>query len=248
MCFKDPEFWKWVQSWYTQNSKISYQSVPIGSTIPFAGSTAPCGWLPCYGQEVSRMSYPHLFEVIGITYGAGDGFSTFNVPNLRDRFVLGVGNNALGTRAGSPTATPMGTVEDHILTVDEMPAHTHVIEVQTQAHSHNFTPIPHTHRLSMDPHTHVGTADVVSGAAGTDGVAGAVSGLTTSVDINIAETTSTGLIQSMSADGTVEEATQRVAATAQNTGGDQGHNHVFTGTEMRIIPPFLALNYIIRAI
>lgn len=56
-----------------------------GIVLPFAGSTAPSGWLRCDGAAVSRTTYAKLFAVIGTTYGAGDGSTTFNLPNLQDR-------------------------------------------------------------------------------------------------------------------------------------------------------------------
>ena len=81
--------------------------VPSGSVIPFAGSTAPQGYLLCDGREVSRTDYPYLFDVIGTTYGEGDGNTTFNLPNLQDKFIEGAGTNAVGTEmsAGLPNIT-----------------------------------------------------------------------------------------------------------------------------------------------
>ena len=81
--------------------------VPSGSVIPFAGSTAPQGYLLCDGREVSRTDYPYLFDVIGTTYGEGDGNTTFNLPNLQDKFIEGAGTNAVGTvkSAGLPNIT-----------------------------------------------------------------------------------------------------------------------------------------------
>ena len=82
--------------------------VPSGSVIPFAGSTAPVGFLLCDGSEVSRTDYPYLFDVIGTTYGEGDGNTTFNLPNLQDKFIEGASNtNAVGTEmsAGLPEIT-----------------------------------------------------------------------------------------------------------------------------------------------
>ena len=63
--------------------------MPTGSIIPFAGKTAPEGWLFCQGQAVSRTTYAQLFAVIGTTYGSGDGSTTFNVPDLRGRVAVG---------------------------------------------------------------------------------------------------------------------------------------------------------------
>ena len=81
--------------------------VPSGAVIPFAGSTAPQGYLLCDGREVSRTDYPYLFDAIGTTYGEGDGNTTFNLPNLQDKFIEGAGTNAVGTEmsAGLPNIT-----------------------------------------------------------------------------------------------------------------------------------------------
>jgi microcystin-dependent protein len=63
-----------------------------GAVVPFAGATAPAGYLLCFGQAVSRTAYPGLFAVCGTTYGAGDGSTTFNLPDLRGTAVAGLDN------------------------------------------------------------------------------------------------------------------------------------------------------------
>jgi microcystin-dependent protein len=63
--------------------------VPVGAVMPFAGATAPSGWLFCYGQAVSRSVYARLFTAISTTYGTGDGSSTFNLPDMRGRVIAG---------------------------------------------------------------------------------------------------------------------------------------------------------------
>ena len=72
-------------------------AVPVGCVFPYAGSTAPTGWLFCNGQAVSRTVESQLFAVLGTTYGAGNGTTTFNIPDLRSRVVMGKDT------AGSPT-------------------------------------------------------------------------------------------------------------------------------------------------
>lgn len=62
---------------------------PPGAVTAFAGSTAPTGWLECNGAAVSRSTYASLYSVIGTTYGAGDGSTTFNLPDLRGEFIRG---------------------------------------------------------------------------------------------------------------------------------------------------------------
>lgn len=68
--------------------------VPTGGILPYAGATAPANYLLCNGAAVSRGTYPALFALISTTYGAGDGSTTFNVPNLSGRFPLGYAADA----------------------------------------------------------------------------------------------------------------------------------------------------------
>ena len=70
-----------------------------GEVKPFAGGTAPKGYLLCFGQAISRTAYAGLFAVLGTTYGAGDGSTTFNLPDLRSVVVGGLGNMG-GTERG----------------------------------------------------------------------------------------------------------------------------------------------------
>ena len=72
---------------------------PAGMISPFGNSTAPSGWLQCNGAAVSRTTYSDLFAAIGIVYGAGDGTTTFNVPEIRGEFVR-AWDNARGVDSG----------------------------------------------------------------------------------------------------------------------------------------------------
>lgn len=110
--------------------------VPAGSVSAYAGSTAPAGWLLCFGQAVSRSTYADLFAVIATTYGAGDGSTTFNLPDLRGRVAVGKDNmggsaaNRITSGGSGITGTTLGAAggtQTHTLTTAEMPAHTHSI-------------------------------------------------------------------------------------------------------------------------
>ena len=75
---------------------------PPGVIVPYGGATAPAGWLLCDGRAVSRTTYADLFAVIGTTYGAGNGSTTFTLPDLRGRVAAGANaSNALASRAGA---------------------------------------------------------------------------------------------------------------------------------------------------
>ena len=69
-------------------------SSPTGTIQAFASSNTPTGWLLCDGSAISRSTYSELFAVIGTTYGAGDGSTTFNLPNLFNRMIVGAGSSS----------------------------------------------------------------------------------------------------------------------------------------------------------
>lgn len=69
---------------------------PIGSVMQFAGSSAPGGFLICNGAAISRTTFAALFSVIGVTYGAGDGSTTFNIPDFREFAPVGIGQSDKG--------------------------------------------------------------------------------------------------------------------------------------------------------
>jgi microcystin-dependent protein len=88
--------------------------VPPGAVMPFAMNAAPSGWLPANGGAVSRTVFAPLFAAIGTTYGAGDGSTTFALPDLRGYFVRGSGTNAAdGTASGTFGERQQDAFKDH---------------------------------------------------------------------------------------------------------------------------------------
>jgi microcystin-dependent protein len=118
------------------NDNFAYllaRSVPPGTVLPFAGppSKIPAGYLPCDGVPVSRSTYSDLFAAIGESWGNGDNVSTFNVPDLRGRFMRGVDNGAdndLDADSRTPIATG-GNAGDAVgsLQEDDLANHSHPV-------------------------------------------------------------------------------------------------------------------------
>lgn len=92
--------------------------VPTGVIVPFGAAVAPSGWLFCDGSLISRATFATLFATIGTSYGVGDGVNTFQLPDLRQRFPLGLAasgtGNALGATGGSI---------DHVHNLDTATSH-----------------------------------------------------------------------------------------------------------------------------
>lgn len=96
---------------------------PAGAVMFYAGSSAPSGYFLCDGSAVSRITYSALFTAISTTYGAGDGSTTFNLPNMK-------GKNPIGRDAAQTEFDALGETggeKTHTLTTNEMPAHTHAL-------------------------------------------------------------------------------------------------------------------------
>ena len=105
------------------NPTITGDTLPIGTMILWSGTTTPQNWLLCDGREISRETYSELFAAIGTIWGAGDGSTSFNLPNYTDRFPLGAGGDVdLAETGGEKNVT---------LTLSQMPRHSHQQSIPT---------------------------------------------------------------------------------------------------------------------
>jgi microcystin-dependent protein len=104
--------------------------VNTGLIIPWTAASIPSGFLECDGTAVNRTTYADLFAIISTTYGVGDGTTTFNLPDLRDRTVVNKSNNKnLAQTGGANTVTQTGNVGGNVgnttLSTAQIAAHTH---------------------------------------------------------------------------------------------------------------------------
>jgi microcystin-dependent protein len=98
---------------------------PTGSMVAWGTDSAPTGWLLCDGTAVSRTTYAALFSIISTTYGVGDNSTTFNLPNIKGKVI--VGKDSAQTEFDALAKT--GGAKTHTLSETEIPAHTHTVNV-----------------------------------------------------------------------------------------------------------------------
>jgi microcystin-dependent protein len=133
--------------------------VPTGGMLMWGTSSAPTGYLLCNGSAVSRSTYSALFAVLGTAYGAGDGSTTFNLPDFRDRFPVGAGT--------SYSANSQGGSKDAIVV-----SHTHT---GTTDNPGNFI------TGSADTNIQGGGGSVMAGASGAFSLTGSASSVAAAI-------------------------------------------------------------------
>jgi microcystin-dependent protein len=126
------------------SDKTSETKTVIGSVQMYSGAADPdLPWLFCNGTAVPRKQFPRLFALIGVKYGAGDGVTTFNLPDYQNRVPMGTnGPDSLGKFGGSSSQT---------LTVNELPAHSHQAGSLGTENAGS-----HTHQINDPGHDHGG--------------------------------------------------------------------------------------------
>ena len=232
---------------------------PVGTIMPFVGTTAPTGWLPCNGGEYSSTTYPKLSALCGTKFGTAAA-GNFKVPNLRGRSIAGLDSS----QTEFDTVGKSGGVKTVTLTTSNMPSHTH----NTGDHSHtasgsvtiNTGGGAHTHAFSgtasgttsnaSDPHVHDTKAAVRNDFNRTGGGSGLVS------QNGGQDTSSQGAAHthtfSASVSGTTGATTDShshggsVSITVDN-GGATTTSASGSGTGFSVLNPYVTLNHIIRA-
>ncbi|WP_321533134.1 tail fiber protein [uncultured Desulfuromonas sp.] len=120
----------------------------IGMIMMWSGSFAPKGWLFCHGQRIPINEYQSLFSLIGTTYG-GDGYSTFQLPDLRGRVPLGAGTSPQGGQYSQGEAGG-DAVQNLALSVNNLPSHTHELS-EGNIEIAQSTTVDLTMNVSTDP-------------------------------------------------------------------------------------------------
>lgn len=201
--------------------------IPVGAVMAFGGSvTPPEGFLFCDGTRYLKADYPELYAVIGEVYG-GNGTTRFDVPDLRDRVIVG-----LGVTGDADVLGEKGGKKNHTLTISEIPAHTHIQDAHNHnQNSHNHGQSPHNH--GQTPHAHT----IFGAQIGLGGTDRRIVQATSSTNNTATELTEALNIANTALNVAATATNQTAVATNQNTGGDGAHNNM---------QPYLVLNYIIR--
>jgi microcystin-dependent protein len=140
--------------------QLLYMAMPIGCILDYAGSTPPSGWLIADGRLISRTTYAALFAVLGTAFGAGDGSTTFALPNLVGR--TGIGPGSMTDRAGFTYNFTFGTYDGFVenqLVQANLPNY-NLVSSSAGSHSHGGQTLAASHQHTTDAqgsHNHGGT-------------------------------------------------------------------------------------------
>lgn len=140
---------------------------PIGVGMDYFGTTAPTDWMFADGSAISRTTYAELFAIIGTTYGAGDGSTTFNLPDKRERVsVMYKENSTMGTTGATfGTMGAKGGEDKHTLTTSEMPSHNHKVTTKEGYGTGSTYYVSGIHQETTTSTKEINTSDTGSGTA-----------------------------------------------------------------------------------
>lgn len=195
----------------------------VGEVYMYGGSVAPAGFLLCDGSAVSRTTYSDLFEIIGTTFGQGDGSSTFNVPDLSGRVVIGVSSNILEGDTGGE--------ETHVILSTELPVHSHEIPAHGHANTITATTPKFVHSITQPAFTY-------SAPSGNSKCMGS-NGYGTSSSVNATRSANLAISNHTAAACTkTGSVTDCTAFDTASVGSNTAHDNM---------QPYVALNHIIYA-
>jgi microcystin-dependent protein len=143
------------------------EGIPTATIVPWSASSIPTGFLECNGAAVSRSTYSALFAIVGTTYGAGDGSSTFLLPDLQEKVAVSKsGTQALASTGGASTVAATGNIggstANATLSTAQLASHTHPVETRQGGGTPNLL----TH-ISGGFHTLGGTSATAATGSGT---------------------------------------------------------------------------------
>jgi len=204
-------------------------AAPVGAIVMWGKSVPPTGWLIADGSAISRTTYADLFGILGTTFGAGNGSTTFNIPDLSDRFPGGK-----GATLGSIAATGGTFSHSHA-------AGSYDTGAQSQGHTHSVSgttasEAAHSHTMGTHAHTANGNPDATGDqevAGGAESFASGSHGHGNTSSVDPGNTNSAG-------------SHTHGAGTLDTAGVSQGHTHGVSGSSGTANPPFVALAFIIK--
>jgi microcystin-dependent protein len=147
-------------------------TVPPGSGFDYFGTALPAGYLWCDGSAVSRTTYAALFNAIGTSCGAGDGSTTFNLPDCRSRVGVGVGSHAEVASVGLTDGLPLASRRArHGHPTGTLTANHNLSAVPSLSASHSLSLPAHAHAVGDPGHVHsINYTSISSGAGVTPGI------------------------------------------------------------------------------
>ena len=161
------------------------EGIPTATIVPWSSSSVPSGFLECNGAAVSRSTYSALFAIVGTTYGAGDGASTFNLPDLQDNVAMGKsGTKALASTGGANTVAASGTVggstANATLSTAQLASHSHTLVTQIAISAPNYQSVPTGNTRDSNNNTY-NTGSTGSGTGHSHNMSATFTGSATSV-------------------------------------------------------------------
>jgi microcystin-dependent protein len=217
---------------------------PIGGIIMFGGLAPPAAnWLICDGRSLSTAApYDKLFAAIAYAFG-GSG-ANFSLPSLVQKFPLGAGLNPLGSGGGAfPVTLATANLPSHAHTITDV-AHTHTATQPAHVHPDPGHGHPGSTAAETGQHSHGTNLMRFIGAGGTLGV-GATPGNVS--DGNTDPSNAPGIAVNIAAAATGLQAAGADAITVTASGSlIYGTNNTGSGTPFNVVPPFVAINFIIR--